>query len=247
MPRKRNPKRDEAYQIWIESNKEKKLKDIATEIDASPSTVRKWKSEDNWDGETKRSAPIERERYDSMRGNKNAKGNTGGKAPPGNKNAVTHGLFAKWLPQETQEIMETLQNRTEADMLWDSIMFQYTAILRSQKIMFVADQEDTTKEQTQYGFGEAGSDKYEYQYAWDKQAAFLSAQSRALGTLSNLIKQFSNLVDDRDERAQKLKLMKANVKLLDLKAKEQEYDDDIEDDGFIQALENEAGDLTWEE
>lgn len=245
MPRKRNPKRDQAYRLWIESNKEKKLKDIAAEIDASPSTVRKWKSEDNWDGEMKRSAPIETERSVSMCGNQNAKGNSGGKAPPGNKNAVTHGLFAKWLPGETKEIMETLQDRTEADMLWDSIMFQYTAILRSQKIMFVANQDDTTKEQTQYGFGEAGSDKYEYQYAWDKQAAFLSAQSRALGTLSNLIKQFSNLVDERDERAQKLKLMKANVKLLDLKAKEQEYDDEVEDDGFLQALEHEAGDV-WE-
>lgn len=222
-----------------------KYKDIADKYEVSINTVKSWKQRNGWtrDG-TKKGA--HKKQKGAPLNNQYAKGNKGG-PPERNKNAVTHGLFAKWLPQETQDIMETLQDRTEADMLWDSIMFQYTAILRSQKIMFVADQEDTTKEQTQYGFGEAGSDKYEYQYAWDKQAAFLSAQSRALGTLSNLIKQFSNLVDDRDERAQKLKLMKANVKLLDLKAKEQEYDDDVEDDGFIQALENEAGDLTWEE
>lgn len=237
-----NEKRDQVEQDYL---KGMKYKDIAEKYEVSINTVKSWKQRNGWlrDGtkkgahKTKKGAPLN---------NQYAKGNKGG-PPPGNKNAVTHGLFAKWLPQETQEIMETIQDRTEADMLWDSIMFQYMAILRSQKIMFVADQEDTTKEQTQYGFGEAGSDKYEYQYAWDKQAAFLSAQSRALGTLSNLIKQFSNLVDDRDERAQKLKLMKANVKLLDLKAKEQEYDDEVEDDGFIQALENEAGDLTWEE
>ncbi|WP_225743360.1 phage terminase small subunit [Marinilactibacillus sp. Marseille-P9653] len=231
MPRKRNPKRDQAYRLWIESNKEKKLKDIANEIDASPSTVRKWKSEDNWDEETKRNAPIEKERYDSMRGNKNAKGNSGGKAPPGNKNAVTHGLFAKWLPQETQEIMETLQDRTEADMLWDSIMFQYTAILRSQKIMFVVDQDDTTKEQTQYGFGEAGSDKYEYQYAWDKQATFLSAQSRALSTLSNLIKRFVSMTDEADERRQKLELMKHQIDKTKAEADriKEDHGDDIEE------------------
>ncbi|TLQ08823.1 TerS [Marinilactibacillus psychrotolerans] len=222
-----------------------KYKDIADKYEVSINTVKSWKQRNGWtrDG-TKKGA--HKKQKGAPLNNQYAKGNKGG-PPERNKNAVTHGLFAKWLPGETKEIMEILQDRTEADMLWDSIMFQYTAILRSQKIMFVANQDDTTKEQTQYGFGEAGSDKYEYQYAWDKQAAFLSAQSRALGTLSNLIKQFSNLVDDRDERAQKLKLMKANVKLLDLKAKEQEYDDEVEDDGFIQALENEAGDLTWEE
>lgn len=222
-----------------------KYKDIAEKYEVSINTVKSWRQRNGWSrSPDKKGAP--KSKKGAPLNNQYAKGNTGGKAPPGNKNAVTHGLFAKWLPQETQDIIETLQDRTEADMLWDSIMFQYTAILRSQKIMFVTDQGDTTKEQTQYGFGESGADKYEYQYAWDKQASFLSAQSRALGTLSNLIKQFSNLVDERDERAQRLKLMKANVKLLDLKAKEQEYDDEVEDDGFMQALESEAG-AVWEE
>lgn len=222
-----------------------KYKEIAEKYEVSINTVKSWKQRNGWsrDG-TKKGA--HKKQKGAPLNNQYAKGNKGGAAPKRNKNAVTHGLFAKWLPQETQDIMETLKDRTEADMLWDSIMFQYTAILRSQKIMFVTDQEDTTKEQTQYGFGEGGSDKYEYQYAWDKQAEFLSAQSRALGTLSNLIKQFSNLVDDRDERAQKLKLMKANVKLLDLKAKEQTGEDETEDDGFMQALEHEAGDV-WQE
>lgn len=48
--------------------------------------------------------------------NKNAVGNEGG-APKKNKNAVTHGLFAKWLPEETAEIIKTIQNRSEVDML----------------------------------------------------------------------------------------------------------------------------------
>ena len=74
--------RDEAYRIWIESNKQKPLKDIAEELGVSPSPVRKWKSEDKWDGESKQSAPNEKERYESMRGNQNAKGNPGGKPPP---------------------------------------------------------------------------------------------------------------------------------------------------------------------
>ncbi|MFL2071173.1 phage terminase small subunit [Marinilactibacillus psychrotolerans] len=222
-----------------------KYKEIAEKYEVSINTVKSWKQRNGWirDG-TKKGA--HKKQKGAPLNNQYAKGNKGGAAPKRNKNAVTHGLFAKWLPQETQDIMETLQDRTEADMLWDSIMFQYTAILRSQKIMYVEDIQDTTKEQIQVGYGESGADKFEFQHAWDKQASFLSAQSRALSTLSNLIKQFILLVDERDERAQKLKLIKANVKLLDLKAKEQTGEDETEDDGFMQALEHEAGDV-WQE
>lgn len=97
VARKRNPLRDEAYRIWLESNKEKLLKDIAEELSVSPSTVRKWKSEDKWSGETNRSVTNEKERYDSMRGNDNAKGNSGSGAPKNNQSAVSRGLFAKYL------------------------------------------------------------------------------------------------------------------------------------------------------
>lgn len=217
-------KKDQAEKDYLAGMK---YKDIAEKYEVSINTVKSWRQRNGWSRspnkkgapETKKGAPLN---------NQYAKGNTGGKAPPGNKNAVTHGLFAKWLPQETQDIMETIQDRTEADMLWDSIMFQYTAILRSQKIMFVNNQEDTTKEQTQYGFGEAGSDKYEYQYAWDKQASFLTAQSRALSTLSNLIKQFVAISDEADERRQKLELMKHQIDKT--KAEAERINDDHGDD-----------------
>ncbi|HAJ9441727.1 TPA: TerS, partial [Listeria monocytogenes] len=44
----------------------------------------------------------------------------------------------------------------------------------------------------------------EYQFAWDKQANFLNAQSRAMSTLSGLIKQFIAIADEHDERKAKL-------------------------------------------
>lgn len=50
MPRQRSPKRDLAYQLWLDSGKKKKLKDISEEISVSESQVRKWKREDNWNG-----------------------------------------------------------------------------------------------------------------------------------------------------------------------------------------------------
>lgn len=48
MPRARSPKRDEAYQMWLDSGKKKKLKDLASDLGVSESQIRKWKKQDNW-------------------------------------------------------------------------------------------------------------------------------------------------------------------------------------------------------
>ncbi|WP_436704265.1 phage terminase small subunit [Lactiplantibacillus plantarum] len=206
MPRQRNPNRDKAKSIWLKSGKAKALKDIAAQLGVSASTVRKWKSTDHWDGKVKRSAPIETERYDSLSNNKNAVGNRGG-APPTNKNAVTHGLFAKWLPDETGEILDVVEQQEPADIIWQNITLQYTAIIRAQKIMYVEDTDDLSDEISGTGRGTT----YDIQYAWDKQANFMAAQSRAMGTLSNLIKQFVAISDDNDIRRKRLELMRAQV------------------------------------
>lgn len=216
--------RAEAYRLWEESNKHKALKDIAEELGVAASTVRKWKSEDNWDGETKRSAPNESERYESMQGNQNAKGNPGGKPPPNNKNAVSHGLFANWLPSETLEIMNEVATSKPADILWNNIMIQYTAIIRAQKIMYVWDKSDMSKEISAQSSGEFSDSKtYDVQYSWDKQANFMNAQSRAMSTLANLIKQFVSIADEQDERRKKLELMNTQVDLA--KAQLKQLDD----------------------
>ena len=56
MPRARSPERDLAYQLWLDSGKKKKLKDIAEELGVPEGKVRKWKSLDNWEG----NVPIQR-------------------------------------------------------------------------------------------------------------------------------------------------------------------------------------------
>lgn len=192
------------------------MKALAEKHDVKPSTLRSRKNREDWQRgvatQRNKSSDVATDKPGGQKGNRNAKGNSGGKAPPGNKNAVTHGLFAKWLPDETKEIMDTLTNRNEADMLWDSIMFQYTAIIRAQKIMYVYDQNDMTKETKKEAFGEGGgSEEWEIQFAWDKQERFLNAQSRAMGTLSNLIKQFVSMTDEEDERRMKLKQMQSTL------------------------------------
>lgn len=48
MPRVRSPERDRAYQLWLDSGKKKKLKEIAVELGVSEDLVSKWKRQDKW-------------------------------------------------------------------------------------------------------------------------------------------------------------------------------------------------------
>ena len=51
MPRKRDPRRDEAFALW--ENGLMPFSDIADSLGVSVSQIRKWKSEDSWDGDGK--------------------------------------------------------------------------------------------------------------------------------------------------------------------------------------------------
>ncbi|MCJ7988943.1 phage terminase small subunit [Priestia sp. OVS21] len=202
------------------------LKLLAEKYDIKLGTLKSRKSREAWsrdatkpkkvasneirDVTKKRGAPI---------GNSNAKGNRGNinAAPPKrNTNAVKHGFFSKYLPQESLDIIEEIQNRSLVDMIWDQIMIQYTAIIRAQRIMFVTDQSDLTKDwKKKKSFmtnnSESEEEEYEIQFAWDKHAAFLNSQSRAMSELRSLIKQFDELTYIYDERRLKLQQMVLNI------------------------------------
>lgn len=51
MARARDPNRDKAKQIYLESNGEVLLKDIAAQLGKSDSQIRNWKTKDKWDDE----------------------------------------------------------------------------------------------------------------------------------------------------------------------------------------------------
>ncbi|WEY89760.1 phage terminase small subunit [Bacillus subtilis] len=190
-----------------------KYKDLAEKYGVSVNTIKSWKQRHGW--ERKKGAPSEKsvhkKKAGAPPGNKNALGNNGG-APQRNQNAVTHGFFSKFLPEETLEIMEEIQERSPADMIWDQIQIQYVAILRAQRIMHVQDQDDMTKVLKKEKPGMFGDEReWEFQFAWDRHATFLNAQSRAMGELRSLIKQFDQLAHEADERRLKLEQMRLNI------------------------------------
>ncbi|WP_368298380.1 phage terminase small subunit [Cytobacillus firmus] len=191
-----------------------KYKDIAEKYQVSLNTVKSWKKRYGWKrdrGATKEKG-VHTKKRGAPKGNINAKGNRGGAAPIGNSNAVTHGFFSKYLPEESIEIMNQMQEHSPADLIWDQIQIQYAAIIRAQRIMFVVNKDDITKvlkKKKSSNFGEER--EWEYQFAWDKHANFLNAQSRAMGELRSLIKQFNEIAHIHDERRMKLELMRANI------------------------------------
>ena len=190
MARPRSPGRDKARQLWLESGKSRLLKSIAEELQVSEEQVRKWKNQDKWDLVTlpngngnvtkhKRGQP----------GNRNAAGHG---APKKNSNAEKHGLFRKYLPEETFSIIEEMPD-SPLEIVWHEIQIQYAAIIRSQQIMYVRDKEDKTVEKVENRTGNIIGESWEVQQAWDKQANFLKAQSTAISTLKNTIKDYLEL------------------------------------------------------
>lgn len=201
-----------------------KYKDIAEKHDVSVNTVKSWKTRYKWDRKsvhTKDEKVRIQKKTGAPIGNKNAVGNSGNKnpkwgnknavghgAPLQNDNAVTHGFFRKHFPEDVADLAAEIMEKNPIDMLWENITIQYTAIIRAQRLMFVKDQEDTSREikkETDMGT------EYEIQFAWDKHANFLNAQSRAMSTLSSLIRDFDKLANIDDERRAKLNLMNAQI------------------------------------
>lgn len=121
MARQRDPRRDKAKRIWLESNGEKQLKDIASELNVSDSQVRKWKSQDKWSAELKSNVTNGKSNVTNQGGapigNQNAKGNKGNSRaspPKRNKNALKTGeyetIFFDTLSDEEKDIYSSLND-----------------------------------------------------------------------------------------------------------------------------------------
>ena len=183
-----------------------KQKEISAKYDISLNTLKSWIKRYNWASEKKKGAS--KNKRGAPIGNKNATG------PPGNKNAEKFGFFSKYLPEETRELIQEISIKDKFDILWEQITIQYAAIIRAQKIMYVKGKEEMVKELKKYESTENGEKiEYEFQFAWDRQASFLNAQSRAMSELRSLIKQYDEMIhkdwdlatEEQKNRVEKLK------------------------------------------
>ena len=208
-----------------------KRKDIAAKYQVSINTVKSWKQR-HWN--QKEGAPPKRKKGAPLN-NKNASGRTPKKDE--NQNAKKHGFFSKWLPDEVNQIIGEMPE-DPLDILWANIQMQMAAIIRAQNIMYVKDKDDKTKEVTLEGEAIA----YDVQQAWDKQANFMSAQSRAMKTLESMIKQYDELLHKNWELATEEQKARINQLKAQTGKITGESETESKDDGFLEALNNSAKD-----
>lgn len=228
MARKRNPKRDEAFEMWKKHNGEITNREIAKQLDVPERTVSSWKSRDKWNAvlqknnrsiasekrstSDKNEAPKKKPRY--RPGSRKGVGNPNpeNKFTKRNSAAVKHGFYRKYLPEETKEIIESMEGQTPADLIYSQIEIQFAAIIRAQKIMFVESKDEMIKEiKKRKESLDSDETEYEFQFAWDRHATYLNAQSRAMAELRNLIKQFNELAHEDDIRRLQIEQMKASI------------------------------------
>lgn len=113
MPPKSDPRREEAFRLYIDSGGELPLKSIAEKLGLPMSTVTSWKKRGNWEEKLHQNEAAIKTRTPTGKkrkragyfGNKNAVG--AGASHIGNTRAVTHGLYESikydtMTPQELQ-------------------------------------------------------------------------------------------------------------------------------------------------
>ena len=208
-----------------------KLTQIAEKLGIPDGTVRSWKNRGMLGEENatlkcnvaKNATKTLQRKRGGQPGNHNASG------PPGNQHAVKYGFFSKMLPAETMDLINEIDQVSPIDLLWQNIKIQYAAILRAQKIMYVENKDDTTKELVMDG---AEASTYQVQFAWDKQANFMAAQSRAMKTLESMISKYTELMDldtATDIQKERLNLIKAQIAKLTGESEETEDISETED------------------
>lgn len=197
----------------------KNKRNVTNEIDTKKTTkASKQANCDDLNKLNEKSSKTNSQNSKARYNNKNAIGNIGGPGGPiGNKKAETHGFFSKYLPDDTLEIIEEIQEKNPLEILLEQITIQYAAIIRAQKIMYVKDKNEMIKEIKKHKDTEFGEEiEYEFQFAWDRQATFLNAQSRAMSELRSLIKQATVMINENPELAseeQKLKIDKLKAEI----------------------------------
>lgn len=130
MPRPRSPNRDKAFELWLESGKNRTIKNISEELGVSENQVRKWKNQDKWENrEALPNVTISNGNTAQTNGNvtnqsKPAKRKRGGQK--GNQNRYEHGLYANptmdMIPRQELERLQRMDFADEGSIIIDEII-----------------------------------------------------------------------------------------------------------------------------
>ncbi len=242
MARAPDERQEQAKELFLQGMK---LIDISKDLEVPVGTIRSWKKRYNWD--KKSNATLHKRKRNVAKakggqpGNQNAIGNHGGAAPEGNKNAVTTGEFETLLfdcldPEEKQ-LAAAVPNDKE-QLLFQEIQLLTVRERRMLKRIENLRQADFTTVSRKSGIEKGkmtdlSEDRATLGQIQNIEDALTRVQARKQAAIDSL-HRFG--VDDA--RLQ-IELMKLDMAALKLGGQETE----VEEDGFLEALNTEAGDL----
>lgn len=226
LGRARDPNRDKAFEIYKQNNGNITNRNIGDMLGVPEKTISVWKLRDKWSNcsTSKDECSTSKRKRGAPKGNKNSKGGS-----IGNQNALKHGLFAKYLPQEIYEIAQELSEKQPIDILWENITLTYANLLHAQRILYVQDVHDTTS--VLIATTAKGGASYEIHTSWDKQGKALAAIARAQTELRGMIKTYDELIRSplvTEEQKLRIEKLKSQISMDD------EHDDKLVE--FAKAL-----------
>lgn len=214
-----------------------KLVEIASQLNLPEGTVRRWKSTHKWDSERsdKNNERSDKKSRGGQPGNKNATG------PPGNKNAVTTGEFETLLfdcldPEEKQ-LAAAVPNDKE------QLLFQEIQLLTVRERRMLKRIENLRQADFITVKKKKGTEKDKWTDLDEKHATLGQIQNIE-DALTRVQARKQAAIDSLhrfgvDDARLEIELMKLDMAALKLGGQETE----VEEDGFLGALNTEAGDL----
>lgn len=246
MARVRSPNRDKAFEIYKESNGNIANREIAKILDISEKTISGWKVKDKWNDQLNgvlqkeiRSTPKEKRKKGGQPGNKNATG------PPGNKNAVTTGefetIFFDTLEKDELELvdntpfekMKLLKQEIQLLTVRERRMLKRIDDLKKSKEVVIDTETHGTQEDSEVSL-------VNYENTLNKIQNIEEALTRVQDKKQKAIDSLHKF--EMDEQKLELTVMKLELEIM----KQGGQDEEVEDDGFMDALKSEVGDA-WDD
>lgn len=190
---------------------------FAEKYDVKLGTLKSRKSREGWSRGSPKKDATKPKKVATIEGKHPQRNRSGNPNPPNqfshrNNPKLLHGLRSKFLHEEQIEIMEAVEGLDIADQLWFQIEIKFSAIVRMQKIMWVANANDHLSEESGSSWGDgSGSESFKVVFAHERYESYIKAQSRAMGEYRSLVKQFLELAHNNDERRLKIEHMQLNI------------------------------------
>lgn len=251
MARAPDPRIEQAKAMYL---KGKKLVEIASQLNLPEGTVRRWKSTHKWDNErSDKNSERSLKKKGGQPGNKNAAGNSGGAAPEQNKNAVTTGEFETLLfdclDPEEQRLAQAVPDDKQKLLMQEIqlLTVRERRMLKRINLLRMSLDDSGVSSGDETGLTvvshKSGLEK-------DKETDLLEYRGK-LGQIQNIEDALTRVQARKqaaidalhrygvDDARLEIEMLKLDLAALKLGGQEQE----IEDDGFLDALNTESRNL----